>query len=215
MIATGYTTPDDWQPGLLADWQILQLCQTHQMIAPFIDHQCSEHGVISYGLSSYGYDVRLFNQFKVFTNVNAGVIDPTNFSDGHFVDKEADECIIPPNGFLLARTLEYFILPNDVLAICMAKSTLARVGIVVGVTPIEPAFEGTITLELSNTTTLPVRIRSFQGICQFLFFKGSAPCRTTYADRKGKYQKQTDVTLPRVIGLQVADPTDITNVLKS
>lgn len=195
-----FLTHHRWAPGVLADWQIRDLCRTEiKMIEPFVGMQVSNDGVVSYGLSSYGYDVRIFNQFKVFTNVNAGIIDPTAFTDDHFVEKEGDSVIIPPNGFVLGRTVEYFRCPRDVLCICMAKSTWARSGLVVGVTPMEPGFEGTITLELSNTTSLPIRVKSFHGICQFIFLKGSARCDTAYSDRKGKYMGQIDVTPPRVL----------------
>jgi dCTP deaminase len=194
-------TPTHWLPGLLADWQIDELCasQSPGMIDPFITRQVKTGGTVSYGLSSYGYDVRIFNQFKIFTNVHAGVIDPTDFNPAHFVDVQGDEVIIPPNGFVLSRTVEYLRIPDDVMGLCLAKSTWSRSGLVVGVTPLEPGFEGTVTLELSNTTSLPIRVKSFHGICQFLFLKASAACQITYADRNGKYQGQVDVTPPKIV----------------
>ena len=159
-------------PGLLIDEQIAYLANENEMITPFVDHQVRKFGM-SYGLSSTGYDVRCTDEFKIFTNVinGTGVIDPLDFDQTCFVDKKSEECIIPPNSFILTRTLETFKMPEDVMALCFAKSTLARCGVVCGVTPIECGFRGTITLELSNTTPLPVRIRAFTGICQFIFLK--------------------------------------------
>jgi dCTP deaminase len=168
-----------------------------RMIEPFVESQRSQ-GLISYGLSSYGYDARVAPEFKIFTNVNSAVVDPKNFSSESFVDKDSDVCIIPPNSFALARTVEYFRIPRDVLVICLGKSTYARCGIIVNVTPLEPEWEGHVTLEFSNTTPLPAKIYAHEGACQFLFLKGDRPCEVSYRDRSGKYMGQTHITLPRV-----------------
>ncbi len=167
------------------------------MIDPFVESQ-KRDGIISYGLSSYGYDARCSTEFKIFTNVNNAIVDPKNFSPSSFVDRETDVCIIPPNSFVLARTVEYFRIPRDVLMICLGKSTYARCGIIVNVTPIEPEWEGHVTLEFSNTTPLPAKIYANEGVCQFLFFKGDQPCEVSYRDRAGKYMNQTGVTLPKI-----------------
>ena len=167
------------------------------MIEPFIDHQ-KKDGMISYGLSSYGYDARCSDEFKVFTNIDNAIVDPKNFDAKSFVSRQNDVCIIPPNSFVLARTVEYFRIPKDVLVICLGKSTYARCGIIVNVTPLEPEWEGHVTLEFSNTTPLPAKIYANEGVCQFLFLKGNAPCEVSYLDRKGKYQGQTGVTLPKI-----------------
>ncbi len=167
------------------------------MIDPFVESQ-KRDGIISYGLSSYGYDARWSPEFKIFTNVNNAIVDPKNFSPSSFVDRETDVCIIPPNSFVLARTVEYFRIPRDVLVICLGKSTYARCGIIVNVTPIEPEWEGHVTLEFSNTTPLPAKIYANEGVCQFLFFKGDQPCEVSYRDRAGKYMNQTGVTLPKI-----------------
>ena len=167
------------------------------MIEPFVEN-LKKDGVISYGLSSYGYDARVAREFKIFTNVNNALIDPKNFSDKSFVEFEGDECIIPPNSFVLGRTQEYFRIPRDTLVVCLGKSTYARCGIVVNVTPLEPEWEGHVTLEFSNTTPLPAKLYAGEGVCQFLFFQGDEVCEVSYADRKGKYMKQTGVTLARV-----------------
>jgi dCTP deaminase len=167
------------------------------MIEPFTEAQKSK-GMISYGLSSYGYDARLADEFKIFTNVDNATVDPKNFSDESFVTRQQSECIIPPNSFVLARTVEYFRIPRDVLVICLGKSTYARCGMIVNVTPLEPEWEGHVTLEISNTTPLPAKIYANEGICQFLFLKGDQPCETSYGDRKGKYMGQTGITLPRL-----------------
>jgi dCTP deaminase len=169
----------------------------HRMIEPFEDRQVRE-GVVSYGLSSYGYDIRVADEFKVFTNINSTVIDPKNFDPSAFVDVKADVCIVPPNSFALARTIEYFRIPRDVLTVCLGKSTYARCGIIVNVTPFEPEWEGTVTLEISNTTPLPAKIYANEGLAQVLFFQGDEPCEVSYADKKGKYLKQRGVTLPRI-----------------
>lgn len=190
---------------ILADHEIRALAQGG-MITPFHDAQRGKD-IISYGLSSFGYDARVDRQFKVFTRYevvpdNFGgniVIDPKNFNNCIFTEHEGDFCIIPPNGFVLARTMETFDIPRDVLAVCMGKSTYARCGIVTGCTPLEPEWRGMVTLEFSNTTPLPAKIYAGEGACQFLFFKGEGPCEVSYKDRKGKYQDQTEVTLPRIL----------------
>ena len=169
----------------------------HGMIEPFVDSQ-KRAGVISFGLSSYGYDARVGPEFKIFTNVNSAVVDPKEFSDASFVDRTTDICVIPPNSFALARTVEYFRIPRDTLVICVGKSTYARCGIIVNVTPLEPEWEGHVTLEFSNTTPLPARIYANEGAAQFLFLQGNEPCETSYADRAGKYMGQRGVTLPRL-----------------
>ena len=171
------------------------------MIEPFEVNQI-RHGeqggrVISYGTSSYGYDVRCSDEFKIFTNINSAIVDPKNFDPNSFVDVRSDVCIIPPNSFALARTVEYFRVPRDVLVVCLGKSTYARCGIIVNVTPLEPEWEGHVTLEFSNTTNLPAKIYANEGVAQMLFFGADEPCETSYADRGGKYQGQTGVTLPK------------------
>ena len=167
------------------------------MIDPFVETQRRD-GVISYGLSSYGYDARVSREFKIFTNVDSAVVDPKDFSQKSFVDRELDVCIIPPNSFALARTVEYFRIPRDVLVICLGKSTYARCGIIVNVTPLEPEWEGHVTLEFSNTTPLPAKIYANEGACQFIFLKAESGCEVSYGDRSGKYQAQRGVTLPRL-----------------
>jgi len=179
------------------DKWIRRMSQDHRMIEPFEAGQVRE-GVISYGLSSYGYDIRVAPEFKVFTNVHHVVVDPKNFDDRSFVDIHEKECIIPPNSFALARTLEYFRIPRDVLVVCLGKSTYARCGIIVNVTPLEPTWEGYLTLEISNTTPLPAKIYGGEGIAQLLFFEGDEEPEIAYADRKGKYMKQVGVTLPKL-----------------
>jgi dCTP deaminase len=154
--------------------------------------------VISYGLSSYGYDARVADEFKIFTNVDSAVIDPKDFNAASFVDRKTPVCIIPPNSFALARTVEYFRIPRDVLVICLGKSTYARCGIIVNVTPLEPEWEGQVTIEISNTTPLPAKIHANEGICQFLFLQGESPCEISYADKAGKYMRQRGVALPRL-----------------
>ncbi len=180
--------PDTW---------IKRMALEHRMIDPFVENQVRS-GVVSYGLSSYGYDVRVADEFKVFTNINTTVIDPKAFDPRSFVDLKSDACIVPPNSFALARTVEYFRIPRDVLTVCLGKSTYARCGIIVNVTPFEPEWEGTATLEISNTTPLPAKIYANEGIAQVLFFQSDEPCATSYRDKHGKYQAQLDVTLPRV-----------------
>jgi dCTP deaminase len=169
----------------------------HGMIEPFEDRQVRA-GVISYGLSSYGYDIRVADEFKVFTNINSTVVDPKNFDSRSFVDVKADVCIIPPNSFALAKTVEYFRIPRDVLTVCVGKSTYARCGLIVNVTPFEPEWEGYVTLEISNTTPLPAKVYANEGISQVLFFQSDETCEVSYADKKGKYQAQREVTLPRL-----------------
>jgi dCTP deaminase len=169
----------------------------HGMIEPFEDRQVRA-GVISYGLSSYGYDIRVADEFKVFTNINSTVVDPKNFDNRSFVDVKADVCIIPPNSFALAKTVEYFRIPRDVLTVCVGKSTYARCGLIVNVTPFEPEWEGYVTLEISNTTPLPAKVYANEGISQVLFFQSDEMCEVSYADKKGKYQRQQGLTLPKL-----------------
>lgn len=184
-------------PGILADSQIRDLALNHGMIDPFVEKQ-TRAGVISYGLSSYGYDARCSREFKIFTNVDNAIVDPKDFSPASFVDRETDVCIIPPNSFALTRSVEYFRIPKDVLVVCLGKSTYARCGLIVNVTPLEPGWEGHVTLEISNTTPLPAKVYANEGIAQFLFFKGSTACEVSYADRAGKYMGQRGVTLPKL-----------------
>ena len=184
-------------PGILADTQIRDLVKTHDMINPFVEAQ-KRDGMISYGLSSYGYDARCSDEFKIFTNVDNAIVDPKNFSETSFVDRKTDVCVIPPNSFVLTRSVEYFKIPEDVLVICLGKSTYARCGLIVNVTPLELGWEGHVTLEISNTTPLPAKVYANEGVAQFLFFKGSAPCEVSYSKRSGKYMGQRGVTLPRL-----------------
>jgi len=210
--------------SILPDHWIRRQALNHKMIEPFVDNQVravgiseempavatghlpgkaskaasKSEGVISYGLSSYGYDARVSEEFKIFTNVDNALVDPKNFSATSFVERNTEVCIIPPNSFALARTVEYFKIPRDVLVICLGKSTYARCGIIVNVTPLEPEWEGHVTLEFSNTTPLPAKIYANEGACQFLFLKGDSLCEVSYADRAGKYMKQKGVTLPKV-----------------
>ena len=189
--------------SIKSDRWIRQMAQEHGMIEPFEAGQVrvGEQGqkLVSYGTSSYGYDVRCAREFKVFTNVHSAIVDPKNFDERSFIDIVGDECIIPPNSFALARTVEYFRIPRDVLTICLGKSTYARCGIIVNVTPLEPEWEGHVTLEFSNTTNLPARIYAGEGVAQMLFFQSDADdvCETSYEDRGGKYQGQMGVTLPK------------------
>jgi dCTP deaminase len=183
--------------GLKNDRWIREMALQHGMIDPFVEAQKRE-GVISYGVSSYGYDMRVAPQFKVFTNIYSAVVDPKNFSPQSFVDIETDVCTIPPNSFALARSIEYFKIPREVLCICLGKSTYARAGIVVNITPFEPAWEGHVTIEISNTTPLPARIYANEGIAQVLFLEADEPCEVSYADRAGKYQGQRGVTPPKL-----------------
>ena len=183
--------------AIKSDRWIRRMATEHGMIEPFVDTQVRE-GVVSFGLSSYGYDIRVADEYKVFTNINNTVVDPKNFDPRSFVDIKSDTCIVPPNSFALARTVEYFRIPRDVLTVCVGKSTYARCGIIVNVTPFEPEWEGFVTLEISNTTPLPARIYSNEGIAQVLFFQSDEPCERSYADKSGKYLKQTGVTLPKI-----------------
>ncbi len=184
--------------GLKSDSWIRERSLKDEMISPFCESLIGK-GVVSYGLSSYGYDIRVSDEFKIFTNINAQVVDPKKFDDANVVDFKGDVCIVPPNSFALARTVEYFKMPVDTLAICLGKSTYARCGIIVNVTPFEPGFEGHITIEISNTTPLPAKIYANEGIAQVLFLQGDTQCETTYKDRAGKYQKQTGITLPKIL----------------
>lgn len=190
--------------SVLSDKEICERCKNEGMISPFVEksvRKTDNAKVLSYGVSSYGYDVRVSNEFKVFTNINSSIIDPKNFSEDNFVTKvvkDGDCLILPPNSFALANTVETFKIPRDIVVICVGKSTYARCGIVVNVTPIEPEFEGQVVLEFSNTTTLPAKIYAGEGACQFVFFKGNTVCETSYKDRNGKYQNQTGITLPKV-----------------
>jgi dCTP deaminase len=168
-----------------------------EMIAPFSEKQV-RRGIVSYGLSSYGYDIRIADEFKIFTDVNTSIVDPKNFDQRSFVDFKGDVCTIPPNSFALARTVEYFKIPRNILTLCLGKSTYARCGIIVNVTPFEPEWEGYATLEISNTTPLPAKIYANEGIAQVVFFEARDICETSYADKKGKYQGQTEITYPRV-----------------
>ena len=183
--------------SIKSDRWIKRMALDCRMIEPFVDDQVRK-GVISYGVSSYGYDVRVGNEFKVFTNVYNTVVDPKAFDPRSFVDIVSDECIIPPNSFALASTVEYFRIPRDILTVCLGKSTYARCGIIVNVTPFEPEWEGHVTIEISNTTPLPAKIYPNEGIAQVLFFQGDEPCEKSYKDKKGKYQAQRGVTLPKL-----------------
>ena len=183
--------------SLKPDHWIEKMALEKRMIEPFVAAQVRD-GVISYGVSSYGYDIRVADEFKIFTNVYSAVVDPKNFDPASMVDFKGEVCVIPPNSFALARTVEYFRIPRDVLTICVGKSTYARCGIIVNVTPFEPEWEGFVTLEISNTTPLPAKIYANEGIAQVLFFQADEPCRISYADKKGKYQKQQQIELPRL-----------------
>ena len=184
-------------PSIKADRWIKRMALEHGMIEPFEDRQVRK-GVVSYGLSSYGYDIRVADEFKVFTNINSTVVDPKNFDARSFVDVKAEVCIIPPNSFALAKTVEYFRIPRNVLTVCVGKSTYARCGLIVNVTPFEPEWEGYVTLEISNTTPLPAKVYANEGISQVLFFESDEECEVSYADKAGKYQKQQGLTLPRL-----------------
>ena len=186
--------------GVLADWQI----RAEVKIEPF--EECLHRpGVLSYGLSSYGYDVRVGRKFKLFTNVYGAIVDPKNFAPNSFVDIEGDHCVIPPNSFALAETVEYLEIPRDIICVCVGKSTMARCGLIVNVTPLEPEWRGKITIEISNTTPLPAKVYANEGIAQILFFRcDSTPCETSYADKKGKYQDQKGLVPPLVTGTNPA-----------
>lgn len=180
--------PDKW---------IIRMVKEHAMIEPFVEDQVKD-GTVSYGVSSYGYDIRIADEFKIFTNINSTVVDPKRFDPKSFIDFKGDICIIPPNSFALGRSVEYFRIPRNVMTICVGKSTYARCGIITNVTPFEPEWEGHVTLEISNTTPLPARIYANEGIAQVLFFESDEECLTSYGDKKGKYQAQKGITLPRV-----------------
>jgi len=186
--------------GIKADKWIRRMAEQQGMIEPFEPGQVREvdgNRIISYGTSSYGYDVRCADEFKIFTNINSAIVDPKDFAEASFVDVKSDVCIIPPNSFALARTVEFFRIPRNALTVCLGKSTYARCGIIVNVTPLEPEWEGHVTLEFSNTTPLPAKIYANEGVAQMLFFTGDEECETSYKDRGGKYQGQTGVTLPK------------------
>ena len=185
--------------GIKPDHWIRKMSLEHGMIDPFVEGQVTM-GVISYGLSAYGYDIRVSDEFKVFTNLHSAVVDPKAFDSKSFVEIKDDCCIIPPNSFALAKTVEYFRIPRSTITVCVGKSTYARCGIIVNVTPFEPEWEGYVTLEISNTTPIPAKIYSNEGIAQVLFFEGDEQCEVSYADKKGKYQKQTGITHPRISG---------------
>ena len=183
--------------SIKSDKWIRKMSEKHNMIDPFIDKNIRESS-ISYGLSSYGYDIRVSDEYKIFTNINNSIIDPKNFDDKSFVNYKGDVCIVPANSFALARSVEYFKIPRNVLTICLGKSTYARCGIIVNVTPFEPEWEGHVTLEISNTTPLPAKIYSNEGLCQVLFFESDEECEKSYLDKSGKYQSQTGITLPKL-----------------
>ena len=183
--------------SVMSDRWIRQMATTQRMIEPFEEGH-KRQGVISYGLSSYGYDARIADDFKIFTNIDSAVIDPKNFAPTSFVDRKVATCIIPPNSFALGHTVEYFRIPRDILVVCLGKSTYARCGIIVNVTPFEPEWEGFVTLEISNTTPLPAKIYANEGLCQVLFFESDEECEVSYKDKKGKYQAQAGIVLPRL-----------------
>ena len=183
--------------GLKPDHWIRKTAVEQRMIEPFVEDQVRD-GVISYGVSSYGYDIRVADEFMIFTNVHSAIVDPKNFDTKSMVEFKGDSCIIPPNSFALARTIEYFRVPRNVLVICLGKSTYARCGIIVNVTPLEPEWEGHVTLEFSNTTSLPAKIYANEGVAQMIFLQSDEACSVSYRDRKGKYQGQTGVTLPKI-----------------
>ena len=182
--------------SIKSDKWIREMSLKEEMISPFVDNQIRK-GTISYGLSSYGYDIRVSDEYKVFTNVNNSVVDPKKFDEKSFIDYKGDICIVPPNSFALARSIEYFKIPRSVLTVCLGKSTYARCGIIVNVTPFEPEWEGHVTLEISNTTPLPAKIYSNEGLCQVLFFESDEVCEKSYKDKKGKYQNQRGITLAK------------------
>jgi len=183
--------------GLKPDHWIRKMAVERKMIEPFVDKQV-RNGVISYGVSSYGYDVRVADEFMIFTNVHSAIVDPKNFDPKSMFEFKGDVCVIPPNSFALARTVEYFRIPRNVLTVCLGKSTYARCGLIVNVTPFEPEWEGYVTLEISNTTPLPAKIYANEGLAQVLFFEADEECEISYADKKGKYQKQQTIVLPKL-----------------
>jgi dCTP deaminase len=198
---SSHTTLRTTPMSLQSDRWIREMAQEHGMIEPFVDGQVrydNGNKVISYGLSSYGYDLRVAREFKVFTNLYNSLVDPKNFNENAFISIEADECIIPPNSFALARSVEYFRIPREVLTVCIGKSTYARCGIIVNVTPFEPEWEGYVTLEISNTTPLPAKIYANEGLCQVIFFESDEQCEISYKDKKGKYQSQQGIVLPKL-----------------
>ncbi|MGB9598361.1 MAG: dCTP deaminase [Minisyncoccales bacterium] len=182
---------------ILSDKEIKEQVRKYKMIQPFHSRQIRKN-VISFGLSSFGYDFRIDNQFKIFTNAMNAIVDPKNFDSRSFINFKGKVCVIPPNSFILAKSVEYFRIPRNILGVCLGKSTYARCGIIVNVTPLEPEWEGFITVEISNTTPLPAKIYSREGICQVIFLKNDSGCEISYSDRKGKYQKQKKLTLPKV-----------------
>ena len=191
--------------SIMPDHWIRKMALLHNMIEPFeekqiarVDKTGNDHGVVSFGLSSYGYDIRVADEFKVFTNVHNAIVDPKAFSENSFIEIKAPVCIIPPNSFALARSIEYFRIPRNVFTICLGKSTYARCGIIVNLTPFEPEWEGFVTIEISNTTPLPAKVYANEGIAQVIFFEAAQVCEVSYADKKGKYMKQKGVTLPRI-----------------
>jgi dCTP deaminase len=206
-VAPGGELPENATPAgghrmsIKSDRWIRRMAEQHGMIEPFepgqVKHAADGHRIVSYGTSSYGYDVRCAREFKIFTNINSTIVDPKAFDPSSFVDVESEVCIIPPNSFALARTVEFFRIPRSTLVVCLGKSTYARCGIIVNVTPLEPEWEGHVTLEFSNTTPLPAKIYANEGVAQMLFFESDEVCETSYRDRGGKYQGQTGVTLPR------------------
>ncbi len=179
------------------DRWIRRMALEHEMIKPFADRQVRE-GVISFGLSAYGYDLRVADEFRIFTNVNSTIVDPKRFDERSFVDFKGPVCVVPPNSFVLARSVEYFKIPRNVITICVGKSTYARCGIIVNVTPLEPEWEGFVTLEISNTAPLPARVYSNEGLCQIVFFESDELCEVSYKDKKGKYQAQQGIVLPKI-----------------
>ncbi|MFI5173808.1 MAG: dCTP deaminase [Terriglobia bacterium] len=183
--------------SIKSDSWIRRMAMNHRMIEPFADRQVRE-GKISYGVSSYGYDLRVSDEFKIFTNINSTVVDPKNFDERSFVEVKSEVCIIPPNSFALARSVEYFRIPRNILTVCVGKSTYARCGIIVNVTPFEPEWEGFVTLEISNTTPLPAKVYANEGLCQILFFEADEVCEISYKDKHGKYQAQKGIVLPRI-----------------
>jgi len=183
--------------AVMSDRWIRKMAQEQEMIKPFAENQVRE-GVISYGLSSYGYDLRVADEFKIFTNVNSNIVDPKHFDERSFVEFRGAVCIIPPNSFALARSVEYFKIPRNILTLCVGKSTYARCGIIVNVTPLEPEWEGFVTLEISNTAPLPARVYSNEGLCQIVFFNSDQVCEISYKDKKGKYQAQKGIVLPKI-----------------
>ena len=196
-MVCGAPLTESFQMAIKIDRWIRKMALEEGMISPFNEKQVRE-GVISYGVSSYGYDLRVADEFKIFTNVNSTIVDPKHFDERSFVTIQAESCLVPPNSFALARSVEYFKIPRDVLTICVGKSTYARCGIIVNVTPFEPEWEGFVTLEISNTTPLPAKVYSNEGLCQILFFQSDEPCEVSYKDKQGKYQGQKGIVLPKL-----------------